>query len=119
MGRGPRAAGGGERATPADNERRAACGCGPSCEYLPGRGPVHRGGAEPWDARGGAEVAERLTWLATHTHPAAQHFPPPPVTHALTGAGGGLAREELAVHSPAQPPQREGRASFRVNVPPE
>lgn len=88
MGRGARAAGGGERATPTDNERRTACGCGPSCEYFPGGGPVHRGGAESWDTRGSAEVAERLTCLATHTHPA-QHFPPPPVTHALTGAWGG------------------------------
>lgn len=35
MGRGRRAAGGGERAARADNESRAACGCGLSCE----RGP--------------------------------------------------------------------------------
>ena len=90
MGRGPRAAGGGERAARADNKRRSACGCGPSPEYLPGSGGEPFEGAQsPGTPGGGAEVEERLTWLATHTHPAVQHFPPPPVTHALTGAGGG------------------------------
>ena len=86
MGRGRRAAGGGERAAPADNEPRAACGCGLSRERRPGsRGPVHPGGADPGDAGGGAEVAERLIWRATHTHSSALRY-----TRAQgAGLGGG------------------------------
>ena len=86
MGRGRRAAGGGERAAPADNEPRAACGRGLSRERRPGsRGPVHPGGADPGDAGGGAEVAERLIWRATHTHSSALRY-----TRAQgAGLGGG------------------------------
>lgn len=87
MGRGRRAAGGGERAAPADNEPRAACGCGLSRERRPGsRRPVHPGGADPRDAGGGAEVAERLIWLATHTHSSALRY--------TRSQGGGLGGGE-------------------------
>lgn len=86
MGRRQRAAGGGERAALADNESCAACECELSCEHCPGNGgECIQGAPSPGTPGGGAEVAERLTWQATHTHPSAKHFPPPQFTHALTG----------------------------------
>lgn len=48
MGRRRRAAGGGERAARADNEPRAACGCGLSREHRPGsRGESIQGAPIP------------------------------------------------------------------------
>lgn len=42
-------------------------------------------------------VAELLTWQATHTHPLAEHFPLPLLTHALTGVE---VAQKLAVYKP-------------------
>lgn len=57
-------------------------------------------------------MAKRLTWLATHTHSSS-----PSYTRAQ-GGGATVALEELTVHSPTQPPQRERRASSLVSAPP-
>lgn len=55
-------------------------------------------------------MAERLTWLATHTHSSS-----PSYTHTQ----GGEALAGLTMHSPTLSPQRERRAISGVSEPSE